>query len=320
MAKNKKRINIMSSCDENYAKYVPIQLYSISDSLNAKEETDVHFWLFHSRVKEETIEHLRAYSDAIEINFHDVCIAETEPYAQVTSKGGGWCHEAYFSLKSHRYLPTEVKRILYIDAADVLITGNIDGYYFADFDGCSLLVTCSRFKSGPDGSLLIHESADLGDDELRPGILRGLFNSGSYMINVEKMRRENMSINDFIYLKNELSKIYPDKNDIYFGDQGLIAAAFVGDIKYFGYPGIKNIWYMPYNFCMWFFDRSTEICGGNPWYIPRILHYCGNIKPWLLTRENEKELKPGQYPFYRIYQLYEKLSRGVSYQKKCVEL
>ena len=84
----------------------------------------------------------------------------------------------------------------------------------------------------------------------------------------------------------------------------MLSAAFVGDIKYFGYPEIKNLWYQPYNFCIWFFDRAAEICNGNPWYVPRILHFAGGIKPWNLTTENENELKAGQWPFYKIYSLY----------------
>ena len=68
----------------------------------------------------------------------------------------------------------------------------------------------------------------------------------------------------------------PAGKDAYFGDQGLISVAFAGDIKYFAYPEIKNIWYMPYNFCAWFFDRKDDL-----WYKPIIIHYAGvKFKPW----------------------------------------
>jgi len=305
---DKKRINIMSSCDGNYVKHIPVQLYSIADSLVSAGK-EVYFYFFHSQIPAEEIESLRAYADVLGIVFNEIRITETEKYAEIASKGGGWCVEAYFSLECHRYLPPEVDRIMYIDAADILIIGDIDEFYFDDFCGCSLLVTGLRYTYGPGGAVA-YVSSDLANPVDRWDILRGLFNSGVYMINVGKLRVDNMSLDDFVFLKNELEKLYPDKDEIYYGDQGLISAAFVGDIKYFGFPETKNIWYQPYNFCIWFFDRSAEMCGGNPWYTPRVLHYCGNVKPWKFTVENEKDLKPGQYPFYEVYRLYQKLAHN----------
>jgi len=279
-----------------------VQLLSIANNLLSSKQgkyTEVHYYLFYSRISEELIKSLHIYCETLGIAFHNIFIADTDLYAELASKGGSWSYEAYFSLECYRYLPKEVDRILYIDAADVLILGDIGEYYFSDFDGCSLIVTPGRYK--PPG--VIFEKDDLSDDEQRAGILRGLFNSGSYVINVDKMRRANVPLSDYIVFKKALEEIYPN-NNIYFGDQGLLSAVFVGDIKYFEYPKIKNIWYQPYNFCIWFFDRSAEICGGNPWYIPRILHFSGNIKPWKFTSENDKELKPGQWPYYMIYKLY----------------
>jgi len=306
MKTDKNRINIMSSCDENYAKLVPVQLLSIADNLLSSKQgkyTEVHYYLFYSRISEKIIESLRAYCETLGIAFHNIYITDTDLYAELASKGGLWTYEAFFSLECYRYLPEEVDRILYIDAADVLILGDIGEYYFLDFDNRSFIVTGARYK--PPG--VIFEKDDLSDEELRSGILRGLFNSGSYVINVDKMRKANMPLSDYIVFKKALEEIYPDDNRIYFGDQGLLSAVFVGDIKYFGYPKIKNLWYQPYNFCMWFFDRSAEICGGNPPYIPRIIHFAGppgNIKPWKLTSENETVLRPGQWPYYMIYKLY----------------
>ncbi|MCL2080116.1 MAG: hypothetical protein FWH17_09845 [Oscillospiraceae bacterium] len=304
-----KRINIMTSCDDNYAKLIPVQLLSIADNLikcnfDVPIGYEIHFYLFYSRVSEEKISCIRSYCNTLGIEFHQVFIADATPYAELASKGGKWTYEAYFSIECQRYLPAEVDRILYIDAADILIIGDIGEYYFTDFEDCSIIVTCSQYKFDANGGLTAIESDDLYNDELFPRILRGIFNSGSYVINVNKMRNENQSLNDYIALKKALENIYPDKEEIYFGDQGLLAAANVGDIRYYAYPEIKNLWFQPYNFCIWFFDRATEICGGNPWYIPRILHFAGGMKPWQLTSKNESELKPGQWPFYKIYKLY----------------
>jgi lipopolysaccharide biosynthesis glycosyltransferase len=263
----------MSSCDENYAKLVPVQLLSIADSLIGIY--NVNYFLFHNRVSKESIAFLNDYCKKLGIDFNEVYVENTEPYTQLASKGGSWVYEAYLPFECHKYLPLEAERVLYIDAADVLIIGDIGEYYFSDFDNCSIIATCARYKQDNAGNTVVFDRDDLGKEEALLGILRGLFNSGSYIMNLNKLRMENTSIDDFIAMKNTLVEIYPNKKDIYFGDQGLLSAAFVGDIKYFGYPEIKNLWYQPYNFCAWFFDRATEICGGNPWYIPKILHFSG---------------------------------------------
>ncbi|MDR2600470.1 MAG: hypothetical protein LBC73_09380 [Oscillospiraceae bacterium] len=307
----RKRINIMTSSDETYAKLIPVQLYSIADNLVSHPlNYEVHFYFFYSRVSDETIDCINKYCNELGIIFNKILIEDAALYEELATKGGvisksgSWPYEAYFTLECHKYLPVDIDRIIYIDAADVLILGDISDYYFGDFESCSLIVTAIRYKSDGVGGLKPMERDDLSNDEHRLAILRGIFNSGSFVINLEKMRQENMSIYDYIALKDALVEIYPDKDEIYFGDQGLIAAALVGDIKYFDYPTTINLWYQPYNFCIWFFDRASEVCGGNPWYIPRILHFAGGIKPWLFNYENEKNLKPGQWPFYKIYNLY----------------
>lgn len=298
-----KRINIMSSCDDSYAKLVPVQLFSIADSL-VQRGYEVHYYFFHSRVSGESLGDIRSLCGALGIAFHDVQIVDVGPYIEIASKGGSWTYEAYFTLECHLHLPAEVDRVMYIDAADVLILGDIGEYYFTDFEGCSIVATSISYKSDGSGGLAAYESNDLKSDEHRRRMLRGLLNSGSYVINLDKMRQEQQSVQDFLALKSNLETLYPHYENIYFGDQGLLSTAFVGSIKFFGYPEIKNLWYQPYNFCIWFFDRATEICGGNPWYVPKVLHFAGGIKPWKLTGENESRLKPGQWPYYKIYSLY----------------
>jgi lipopolysaccharide biosynthesis glycosyltransferase len=297
----------MSSCDENYARLIPTQIMSIGNSLSSVY--DVRYYLFHSRVSEESLKRIALCYDSIGITFSQIRIDSTAPYQELSKSGGSdWSYEAYYSLECHRWLPAEVDRVLYIDAADVIIVGDIGEYYFGDFEGCSLIATCARFKT-VEGERLTFSGEDIRNEQLRSGILRGTFNSGSYVINVEKFRLNKLAVSDFIALKDELAKLYPNTNDIYFCDQGLLSAFFAGDIKWFDYPRVKNLWYQPYNFCMWFFDRAKEICGGNPWYVPRIVHFAGAVKPWKFKDENAKELKPGQYPFYKIYELYENMAR-----------
>ena len=307
MDTGKIRINIMSSCDENYARYVFVQLLSMADSLldpNATTAYELHYYLFYSDIRSETLERLHRYCLTLGIVFHKVLITEVAPYAELASRGGLWTKEAYFSLECHRYLPPEVERILYIDAADVLIVGDIGEYYFSDFEGNTIIASNSFHRRY--GELPFSQKDILRDEELRKKILlEGLFNSGSYMLNLEKMRRNGVSLNDYIAIKDMLAGMYSDNRGLYLGDQGILSAAFIGDIKYFGYPQPE---YEPFNYCVWFFYYESEMRDAKPWhypsYIPRILHFAGYNKPWDLSSERKEWLNPVQWSFCKLYELY----------------
>lgn len=113
----------MTSCDNNLIGYVTIQFYSISKSL---ETSIIHFYLLHRGIPDECLQPLEALSNRLgNILFHAIEVPEAEKYDAIAKHGGGWCGEAYFSLCAHQLLPEHVKRILYVDAGDVIFTGDI---------------------------------------------------------------------------------------------------------------------------------------------------------------------------------------------------
>lgn len=177
------------------------------------------------------------------------------------------------------------------------------------------MVTGSRYKVHNE-DLVLFDTGDLGNwkDGL-PAILRGIFNSGSYMMNLDKMRKDKRTLDDYQYLSLKLRELFGDNNHkIYWGDQGLLSAAFVGDVRYYGFPEIRNLWYMPYNFCLWYYDRMNQ----KPPYSPAVLHFAGTaFKPWkgtypIFTERFQKkeslrsmsELKNGQAGYYYLWHEY----------------
>ena len=119
--------------------------------------------------------------------FHDISVPDAEIYDELAKYGGRWPGEAYFSIGAHLYLPESVDRVLYLDAGDVIVLEDISPYYDCDFEGKSLLVTASRFKMR-NNRFVPMEQEDLQDiKEGLPGILRGIFNSGSYVMNLAQM-------------------------------------------------------------------------------------------------------------------------------------
>ncbi len=218
------------------------------------QNATINFYFFHSHISQKNLEMLKALCKELEngkIHFHKILVPHPEIYSELAKYGTGWAGEAYYSLCAHLLLPDNVDRVLYLGAGDTLILGDVEPYYYYDFQGKSLVTTCSSYKLR-NGKLALFGVEDLGDwKEGLPGILRGIFNSGSYMMNLNKIREYKRTLADYQYLAEKLCEILGGHNhNIYRGDQGFLSTAFVGDIRYYGFPQIKDLCYMPYNFCL----------------------------------------------------------------------
>lgn len=274
----KKNYHIMTSCDDALAPYVAVGLTAMAYNL---KDVSVDFYLFHSRVSKKNLDMLESLCRELEngkIRFHEVLVPDPEIYSEIADYGNRWSGEAYYSLCAHLLLPDDIDRILYLDAGDTLVVGDIAPYYDYDFQGKSLVVTGSRYRLY-NGNLGLYSLDDLRDCNAGlPEILRGIFNSGSYMINLDRMRLDKRTLADYRFLTKTFREIFGnDNHNIYWGDQGFLSAAFVGDVRYYGFPEIRDIWHMPYNFCIWYYDRVHE----KPEYSPAILHFAGTaFKPW----------------------------------------
>jgi len=268
-----KRINIMTSCDNNLALYILPQIASIGESLSGCE---VYFYLFHNRIKQENISFIKNYAEAFaNIKFHEIFIENTAPYEEFAKHGGNFPYEAYLYFLCHEHLPESMDRILYIDAADIIINGNIDEYYFADFEGKAMVATHNRLKTDQFFNHTVFEKEDMLNLVNLKSILRGAMNSGSFVINLENFRERNLTENNYYSILHLIREIIPNTEELYYGDQGLFSVAFVGEVKYFGAEGsvIKNTLFKPYN-CVASFSENLL----PP---PIICHFAAaKYKPW----------------------------------------
>ncbi len=302
-------MNIIISSDSGLLPYISIQIQSIADTIRNQH---VDFYLLHNGIGDGEISKFeKQCGEYNNISFHNIAIRD-ERYDKLAKLGGGWSGPAYYPLLAHMYLPEEIDRALYIDAGDTLFVGDPTEYYETDFNGNALTVTMARYKLVED-EMVLYEEKDLGNAEYLKDIVRGLFNSGSYVINLDHMRNLAYSADDYIGFAEALSKAIIMKNGgAYWGDQGLLSAMFAGNIRAFGYPEVKNILYMPNNLCMWYFD----ITNSKPWYAPSIIHFAGAEKPWRMKypislkmiadkQDNESinmdTLKLGQAEYYYIW-------------------
>lgn len=308
---DKETIHIMTSCDENLIKYVSILLESIASSL---AERHVCFFLLYYHISEVNMRLLELQCQTYaNISFCAIRVEEAymEGFRTLARGGGEWCAEAYFSLMAHELLPADVDRVLYLDAADTMITGSIDEYYFGDFEEKFIIATAARYKTINGINYLIDDS-DLDNQEGIKTITKGLFNSGSYVMNLAKMRKDgHYTIPAYLEVASLIRQIQGtnDTEAAYWGDQGFLSMVFLGNIKYFRYPEIKDYWYMPYNFLLLYYRYRSE----EPSYTPRIIHFAGAPKPWTSSYADflecfpmEEELgrekiKSGQRKYYLMW-------------------
>ena len=277
-------------------------MYSIDKSLAG---ADVDFYLFHRGLDGDDIAGLYGFSSLLtNLRFHDVVVKDIDKYDYIASYGGGWAGEAYYSLCAHEYLPQDVDRVMYLDAGDLIVVGDIDDFYSADFEDNVILA--SNIRLYIDGQPVIFESEDeLSDENKMLQILDSTFNSGSYMLNLDKLRRAGLTIDDYVSFTNMFLPLADVMPQIYFGDQGFLSACFLGDIKYYGYPKEPNLITTAFNFTMGWYN----IFDHEPDFEPAVIHYAGAAKPWQV--KSLSELKPRQVKWYELWIQYSKHVEGM---------
>lgn len=266
------RINIMTSCDNNLAMYILVQLASIQSNL---EKYDVHFYLLHSRVSPENINMLNAFTqNCSAITFHEIMVKDTKPYEILASYGGSWPFETYFSLGSEHHLPQDVDRILYIDAGDVVVHNDISEFYFANFEDKSIIAATAWVQHS--GELM----TDMEAHSTR--ITKGMMSSGAYVMNMDKIRGENTPVQGYVGLAEGLLRAYPNRKPAYYGDQGLVSYVFLGKIKLIADTEFKRnenykMVSSKYHVCSEFVLLDPNY----PFQQAAMLHFGGPVlKPW----------------------------------------
>jgi lipopolysaccharide biosynthesis glycosyltransferase len=305
-------IDLLTSCDDKLAEYLLPQIASMSESF---KKYNVNFHLAHCQVTEEHIALIEEYSKSVGINFIEHKITDNSKFDVIAAGGGVWPAEAYYSLDAHNYL--ECDRVLYFDAGDVIFDGDIARYYFEDFGGNYLIATIAAYLLDNEKKLPFKPES-LTDEKRINRVLRGIINSGSYVMNLSLMRESELTLDNFIKVKDNLALILGKTENLYWGDQGLIGMSFLGDIRFPTEDYIHNVYFMPYNFCLWYFEKLEYL-----WYEPFVIHFAaGKGKPWksLFSEEELRRIidnaENGEPPaikrfkedFYDLYFRYAKLT------------
>lgn len=272
----KNHYNIITSSDNTLVPQIAVSLTAIAKNL---ANDIIHFYLLHSNIGPQNLHLLSELCNGFgNIIFHEIQIDNPEIFDPLV-QAGNWIRETYFPLCAHQLLPDTIDRALYLDAGDTLVVGDIKPYYTCDFEDHFLIVTGEKHKL-ENNVYVPFTSDDIYNPQFLSGILSGLFNSGSYVLNLKKMRETGIDISYYYFLTEQIRQLKSNacKEDfLYFGDQGLLSVAFIGSLKYYGYPNIQKLWYCPYNFCLGYYQHFDQ----KPDYQPAVLHFAGvPFKPW----------------------------------------
>lgn len=298
-------INVMTASNSSYTKYLFPQLVSLSKNIKSEKG---NFFYFYNVISDEILKELEDFCQNLgNISFYPIKVSENiDLYNELASRGGGapnggglFPFEVYFCLDCYRYLPTWVDRILYIHTGDILFISPFSEFYFSDFHGKSLTIelSTSRFiKEKVAGKYAYYDESDF-EQYVRKyaGIDGAYFNSGSFLVNVEKQRILNRDITYFINKKNKiadytLSEKGKTPEKLYFGDQAFFSYVYLGDVNIFDnlYKNGVNLRKYNYSWVSKFWKNKI----GRVEIEPCIIHFDGRFKPWQLEKDFFKKKLP----------------------------
>lgn len=160
--------------------------------------------------------------------------------------------EMYSRILAQFVLPTEVDRILWLDA-DIVVLKDLYPFYNMDFKGKGMIV-CANI----DSTSVEERKYKLGLDENNT-----YFNSGVLLINVEKLRRETTK--DEIY-----AVITKMKEFLLYPDQDILNILYKNDILVVDHE--------IYNYQL----NCEKTIPSTKLNNIVVLHYTGKAKPWKL--------------------------------------
>lgn len=243
-------MNVLVSVNTSYLDKAETMLHSLRR--NHSEEITVY--LLNRSLNSAEVARFRRYLNRnLRMGLEVVDMPRTE-FDQLSMGNERFSVEVFYRVLAQFLLPETVDRILWLDA-DIVVCGNVSGFYYQDF-GEKLLAVC------PDavyyGEEIAQIKADLGLSEEHV-----YFNSGVLLLNVEALRKKT-DLNDIVQTAQSIAKYFT------YPDQDLLNYLYTGQVKYC--DQIK------YNCQVKSFKELTkeqinEIA---------IFHYAGSEKPWTL--------------------------------------
>lgn len=159
------RMNIMLSCDNNLAKYIPSLLESLHDNL---VNVELYVYIMHNRIQPDIMETIiGCFEGRIHITEIKPNVDEFELFKDVDRNHLGlYTIEAYYHFYAYKYLPEDIDRVVYLDI-DTICVGDFFEWYSTDFENHFYITTTK------------YEKEDFY-----------AFNAGCFVMNLDLMRQE----------------------------------------------------------------------------------------------------------------------------------
>ena len=258
------RMNVATSLDDNYVKYVYVMLHSLFSN---NEDAEIFVYLLQSSLEDESVKQLTSLCEQHNNHLCLLNVLENEMDSRFLQTDS-WPMEACYRLKLFDLLPDDVERLLYLDA-DIIINQNLSDLYQVEL-GNKKLAACQDVKIR-DKTLLDRVNT-LRDEAICELIERGdYFNSGVLLFDVKELRQE------YSYQKylEEAAKI---SFKIYAPDQDLLNLVHHQDVfwvdenKYDFYPAVQIEEGLDYDYAK---ENSAIIhfTGRKPWTGGDHLHF-----------------------------------------------
>jgi len=247
-------ISIVMSCDDNYAPYLSVAIYSIIKNKNNNDKLE--FYILNGGIKASNIKKIESFVIKLGcvIDFIDINIEKFLENCPLPESSKHITLPTYFRFSVARLLPQKIDKVLYLDI-DIIVKTSLSELFFQDINAYYAIAVEDTFEYTNE----IARNLEINNKYVNAGIM---------LINLKKWRNENI---EDLFFENTL-KIY---HKIVFVDQDVINYTLDGKIKYI--PLSWNLQQTAYHMSKNNLNMSeVNDAKANP----HIVHYSGHIKPW----------------------------------------
>ncbi|SFD17111.1 Glycosyl transferase family 8 [Tropicimonas isoalkanivorans] len=267
------RLDVMSSIAGPNPDVLQVLLLTLSE-IHPRDE--IVFWLLEQNLGPGKIAALERFCAGLgNITLRPLRIPDAEAFDRLKQLGGKPDSARFLWFVAHQHLPDDIKRVIYLDALDLLVTDDLVPLLNHPFLGRYLVACRESLKVPP---LLIGPARRAHALGLPAIIVRhiaqGLLNSGSIVLNLDKLRRDDIGLDHYLAVAKWARKTL----DLDFGDQGLFSLTH-------GSHYVQA--HDRYN------HRFYNERPGHVMQRPAVIHYAGQvIKParWRLSPELEQRV------------------------------
>lgn len=268
------RLDVMTSIGGNNLDVLQVLLQSLVETHSGDR---IEFWLFYLRLAPDDLADLSRYAAGLpNLTLHLVQVQERRKFDLLSKLGQKPYGARFLWYTAHLYLPADIKRIIYLDPLDTIVTDDLLPFLTQPLLGKYLAACRESPLAPPLISRPARQATARGaspDKILR--ISKGILNSGAIVINLDKLRRDGVGIEAYI----ETARWAREEMGLTFGDQGLFSLTHgsnyvrAHDRYNFRFHLVPARWLRPN---------------------PAVVHFAGRIpKPFhlRLTEEQERQIK-----------------------------